>query len=579
MTSVNKDNKRIENSGISRILCNPVFMIILTGILTSLPLFLRGVDGASNQDLFFHLSRIEGIKEGLLAGHFPVKMQSVWFAGKGYPVGIYYGDFLLYFPALLRIAGLPVITAYKIFIFVINLIICAVSFCSLYGIFKDRFISIIGMILYTTSAYRFLDVYIRNSVGEYCAFIFFPIIALAFYETVISDRSDLKELFGYTVLFAVGIAGLICTHILSAVISVFMLSMTGLLFVKKLFRKKSIIAVCISAFWTLLLSIGFLVPFMDYYMNVPIYGGGRLSASADAAQIREYGASVRDIFSFFKDPFGSNSIYYEQRMQLTVGMALIGALLFGMIISAVRMRKHETIALTLMSILCLWMSTNLFPWNTLEGRTHLFRFLSKVQFPWRYLAPASLFIVILFCTVLKGLKGSSAKKAGMFFAGVAVLGTVMFFISYLRGYTPVDYRDYSEVNSFNAGSAEYLVSAVELGKLDYVPENKDFEEYRIARRKDDRILMYVKNDDEDRDLTIDKLLYPGYVVCLENGEKITPHYGFNFLAAVNIPKNYEGNVEIRFESPVLWKVAEVISLISLIGLTASYGFMRRRTKR
>ena len=145
--------------------------------------------------------------------------------------------------------------------------------------------------------------------------------------------------------------------------------------------------------------------------------------------------------------------------------------------------------------------------------------------------------------------------------------------------TPVDYRDYSEVNSFNAGSAEYLVSAVELGKLDYVPENKDFEEYRIAQRKDDRILMYVKNDDEDRDLTIDKLLYPGYVVCLENGEKITPHYGFNFLAAVNIPKNYEGNVEIRFESPVLWKVAEVISLISLIGLTASYGFMRRRTKR
>ena len=189
MTSVNKDNKRIENSGISRILCNPVFMIILTGILTSLPLFLRGVDGASNQDLFFHLSRIEGIKEGLLAGHFPVKMQSVWFAGKGYPVGIYYGDFLLYFPALLRIAGLPVITAYKIFIFVINLIICTVSFYSLYGIFKDRFISIIGMILY---------------------------------------------------------------NILSAVISVFMLSMTGLLFVKKLFRKKSIIAVCISAFWTLL---------------------------------------------------------------------------------------------------------------------------------------------------------------------------------------------------------------------------------------------------------------------------------------------------------------------------------------
>ena len=63
-------------------LCD-LFAIIFIGLLASLPLVFKGIDGMIYQDLQFHLSRIEGVKEGLLSGQFPVMMQSVWMSGKG----------------------------------------------------------------------------------------------------------------------------------------------------------------------------------------------------------------------------------------------------------------------------------------------------------------------------------------------------------------------------------------------------------------------------------------------------------------------------------------------------------------
>ncbi len=76
----------------------------------------------NQQDLIFHLNRIEGVKEGLLeAKDFPVRIQPQWLNGHGYPVSIFYGDFWLYFPALLRIIGISVQDSYKIFILFVNL--------------------------------------------------------------------------------------------------------------------------------------------------------------------------------------------------------------------------------------------------------------------------------------------------------------------------------------------------------------------------------------------------------------------------------------------------------------------------
>lgn len=67
-------------------------------------------------DLPFHLLRIEGIREGIQSGHFPVRIQPNWLNGYGYGVSVFYGDILLYFPAILRIFGCSVQNAFKLFV-------------------------------------------------------------------------------------------------------------------------------------------------------------------------------------------------------------------------------------------------------------------------------------------------------------------------------------------------------------------------------------------------------------------------------------------------------------------------------
>ena len=72
-----------------------VLWLVFIVALVCLPLAAPGIEGRWGQDLGFHLMRIEGIAEGLENGVFPVKMQGLWMEGYGYPVSVYYGDFLL----------------------------------------------------------------------------------------------------------------------------------------------------------------------------------------------------------------------------------------------------------------------------------------------------------------------------------------------------------------------------------------------------------------------------------------------------------------------------------------------------
>ena len=79
----------------------------LTGIilLSSLPLWKNGFPRYTT-DLNFFLMRVDGLKDGLLSGTFPVRIQPNWLNGYGYATSIFYGDLFLYFPALLRMQSI-----------------------------------------------------------------------------------------------------------------------------------------------------------------------------------------------------------------------------------------------------------------------------------------------------------------------------------------------------------------------------------------------------------------------------------------------------------------------------------------
>ena len=59
-------------------------------------------------DLTYHLQRIEGVKDGILGGQFPVRLEPRWVYDHGYANAIFYCNTFLYFPALLRLLGFTV---------------------------------------------------------------------------------------------------------------------------------------------------------------------------------------------------------------------------------------------------------------------------------------------------------------------------------------------------------------------------------------------------------------------------------------------------------------------------------------
>ena len=77
--------------------------------------------------------------------------------------------------------GMKVITAYKLFLVLLTLATMgSVYFCTK-TLFKSSYASLIAVTLCTLSTYRAVDMFIRGSLAEVCAFIFIPLIIVGLY--------------------------------------------------------------------------------------------------------------------------------------------------------------------------------------------------------------------------------------------------------------------------------------------------------------------------------------------------------------------------------------------------------------
>lgn len=155
--------------------------------LASLPLLSSGLN--AGHDLQFHLKRIEGIAVELRNGVFPVRLSSMWMGGYGYPTSVYYGDILLYLPAILRLIGVPILTVYKIYVFCINILTAGIAFLCFRGIFRRESTAAVVTMAYCLSCYRLVNIYIRAACGEYSAIAFLPLIALALHRIYVENSA------------------------------------------------------------------------------------------------------------------------------------------------------------------------------------------------------------------------------------------------------------------------------------------------------------------------------------------------------------------------------------------------------
>ena len=545
-------------------------------------------------DIPFHLLRIEGIAKGLSDHVFPVKIHPVWAKDYGYAVGVMYGNAFLYFPALLRRFGYSVQSAYKLYVAAVNLGTVVISYFVFNRIFKSKNIGLLGSLIYSLSIYRLIDTYTRAAVGEYTSMMFFPVVFCGFY--LIFTESTKENWYKYAILTALGLTGLIQSHMLSCEMAAFVIIPICVILIKRVFQRYIFSALSLAAVLSILLNLGFLVPFLDYY-NTDLYFTSDQWTGSNINRFQELGLFPIQLFTLFGHSIGNtlqtaSGAAYE--FTISIGIFFIfGLLLFLYLLlchyKECRPRAHFIPACicTVISGLLLYMSTCYFPWNSIVSQSGLFELVIKsLQFPWRLLAPAMVLLTFICCFSVKALSEIYTKPVTLpvVLSAITLLIVSIGWYYYNFSFSQDPYRVYDtyDLNSMTLYSCEYLPTGTDL---------ENFEDNLIAPSEGISVTEYQKNGTmlschvtaSSLEGYIDfPLTRYKYYICKDNatGELLEISSGYNNMIRITVPAGFDSNISVYFKEPLHWRISELLSLLTfavLCCLPLVRGYRSRQT--
>lgn len=560
-----------------------IFGIGVIAFLASIPYLYDGM--ISGADLTYHLQRIEGVKDGLLTGQFPVRLEPRWVFDHGYANGIFYCNLLLYFPAFLRMAGFTVTESYLLYCIALNLATVVIAWYSFGKMFRDDVVGLACSGLYTLSIFRVYRLLGTGAVGEGSAFTFFPLVLYGIY-LVFEGKKEEREFRNSWIVLGLGYAGLVQTHVLSCEIAALMTVLLCLVYLPKLFEKERFLKCVQGAFFALGLSLWYLVPFLDYYFTQDVK-----IRHASARTIQERGVTfVQELQTFWN--FHDTAASTTERMQYThpvgpglfliAGVFLLLLLLFLEVIPRGKeTEKSFAIRSAGVGCLALWMATDTFPWDALQTTSQTAATLvSSLQFPYRFIGWGMTFLIVVVGYLLSFFR----KNQKMFYR----MGLVIVMTAVATSYVYlIDAEDESTgaIHLFNRESMgfgyisgeEYLIYGTDSSALSFAKPEAD-EGIRISEyeKKGLRATFFCENSlDTQGTVKLPILLYKGYQASGDGGEPLEITDDGSHLLGLSVPAGYSGRITVKFTEPWYWRAAELITLAVVVAFVAGMVYKRR----
>lgn len=537
---------------------------ILGGIvmLSSLPVMQNAINCDTSQDMMFHLVRIEGISQEIRNGNIPVRLSSFWMDGYGYPVSVYYGDILLYIPAILRLIGFSITTSYIAYIYIINAGTTLLSYICFKRIFagggQNQNIAILSSMVYVTASYRLTNIYARGAAGEYSAMMFLPVIALAVYSIYMEDNSDRKVCRKNALILTGGITGLLESHILSTEMTVILLCLVCAILWRKTFTVNTLKVYILAVFETLLINMWFIIPFVDYFINVSV----KTNHINPLINYQLTGVSITRLFSFD----GTAGMLFTPG----AGLMLVLIWAIGYIYHNKGQADKHVRFYTLLSVITLFIASSFFPWKHLVKNFKFMEIFAQVQFPSRYIGIADIFLSLLLGRLMVVFTKRDREKANriIYFLGGICIVTTLNYTNGLANTSLSQLYDAAELDTSAVIGGEYMLAsdgqqAEERRGLTGNIKADNMDQVFLLTRKGTEMCLYCKTADMEGTVEVPFFNYKGYHVYDENGEEIEVYNGDNFVIGFNVPANYDGKITVKFVEPWYWRVAEIISLVSL----------------
>jgi hypothetical protein len=486
--------------------------------------------------------------------------------GFGYPQFNFYPPAVFYFGELIHLAGFQFIDSVKILFglgFILSALAMFLFLRAVFGVWPAFF----GAILYTYTPFKATEVYVRGSISEFWAFIFFPLIFWSIYQ--IFKVKKLK----YFIYLSFTSALLLLTHNLMSMIffPIVLIWILSLAYVEKNWR----IVGKIIAFLFLGFSLAafYLLPAV---LEKPyVHLDSILSGYFD---YRQHFVSIHQLFISNYWGFGSSVFGLGDEVSLSAGQIHWAAGLLGLILAVFNFKQNKKIAtlviiLSTLALGVLFMihERSSFIWSQIP-------LLHWLQFPWRFLALSTFLLSILSAALIYFL---SEKLSQKYIKTVSLLILIVTIIVYGRNFQPANWLDIADQDKFSGSLWEKQLT---ISIFDYLPiygqlpPNKRAPELPEILDGDAKVTDYKKGSNfqhgeievsERATIRLPLFDFPGMIVEVDN-QKIhhlnndcrAQPYCFGLITFSLEKGNH--NIFVKLEDTPIRTIGNWISVVSLI---------------
>lgn len=289
--------------------------LILT-CLTFIPFFKSGIYRGA--DLQYHLSRLDGIVEAIFDGQFPIAIYPNKNFGFAYPSPLFYCDIFLILPALIRYClNIPLVTMYKIIIFLIIYLTSYSAIYFTYDIFNNYKSSLLAAILFLFSNYYLTDMYVRMALGELMALTFSPLLIWSIYKFIFGGKDN-------SLILGISFTCMLCCHNICFFLYVVLFCILLVINIKRVFNKNKIISLFKACLIGTCLGAFFLLPMYEQFRTNDF-----MLNHVSNYSLSETALSIKQLFTDLLFQLSKGGIITVDNDK-TIGLLIIILPLFGM---------------------------------------------------------------------------------------------------------------------------------------------------------------------------------------------------------------------------------------------------------
>ena len=548
----------LKEKGFNLSIQNYIILLLCCATIIVLPLIDSKI--IPGHDYVFHVTRILDVAEALKEGIFPVRMYVDEVQFWGTPVGIFYPGLFVYIPALLKLAGIPIEICYNFFI---AMIIYLGAISSWYGfamLTRSKITGFYSAVLYISSGWYLIDAYIRNALGELLGLSFLPLAIACMIDFITKSKIPVK----HYILGILSISAIIESHVLTGAFLV----LFGLFLIVIRVRHISLSIIkrlfCLSLI-LFLLNASFIVPFLLYYSKVPV--------DLDFVEwFSKEGWSIKILFLLviFENFWLLNVLYSFFSTYLN---KFYGTRLFNNDFLIKKVFSNYIIFF-ITGMILIFLSSELIPWDVLYP---LKKFLEVMQFPWRFLGIATLFICVCggfgFRMFVQRVKLKNISII-VLISMVCITNIIV-----LNNLNPLPFQKIEQKIYWKritcSTDDDYLYRGMNVKELFAMKNQYSSEAVIYDWRKSLTTVSFSYSAKENSIITLPLVNYPGYVAVNQTGEDIPVEENKNHMVMIRLPEG-EGAVKVYYDGLPLFKIADYISLISLVILLYSISLIQKQ---